>query len=264
MHIDGEDDDDAVVLDDTSADETVQDESEPPAPPSIEDLASSMGWTPKDSWRGSPDKWRPAHEFLRKTVDYNHNLKSSVDSLKAQIDNISRTSGELLAQRIEEERAKLRGEWQEAFEEGNAEKFQQVDAKLKQLDAKAQPAPQSTPPEVQDFVERNSTWFQKDKEATAWAINRADELARQGLSPAKQVQIVEREAKGLFPEYFEQPKPKAKEAPLSVPGARGSRPAAKGFAALPPEAKKIAADLEARGVGSKEDYARIYFEENGA
>jgi len=230
-------------------------------PLTVEDLAADMGWSPKENWRGDPDKWKPAHEFVRHTVDVNRNLSGSIKRLESRVETMARTSAKLTEDAVAKARQDALAERQRAFDEGDNEAFQQAEQKLRQIEA--QPAP--TPPETQDFVERNA-WFGKDAEATQWATTRAGELAQQGFSPARQLAIVEREAKQYFPEHFEEAaKPAAaKPAPLSRPGVRSSAPAKKGFSSLPAEVKSAALDYEKRGVCTKEEYAETYYQFEGS
>ena len=228
-------------------------------PISVEELATDMGWTPQEKWRGDPEKWKPADEFVRKTVDVNKGLGERLKGLETQISTMARTSAELTERAVAKERDRLLAERNEAFELGDQEAFNKAERELQTL-----PAVKPEPPETISFKERNASWFNKDEEATAWAINRAGQLGQQGIiSPARQLAIVEREARELFPEYFEEaPKPKA--APLNKPGNRGATPQAKGYSSLPKEVQDAAVDYEKRGVCSREEYARIYYEQGGA
>lgn len=225
-------------------------------PVTLESLAGEMGWRPKEEWKGDPDKWKPAHDFMRATVDVNHKLSNRLKGVEDQLSRVARTSATITEQAVAKERDRLLKEREEAFDAGDREAFQRADQQL----AKVQVAP-VVPDEAQSFVERNASWFQKDAEATAWAVNRADELAKTGLGPARQLAIVEREAKAMFPEFFEAEKPKAKAAPLNAPGARAAVSTKKGFASLPAEAQKAALSYEKKGI-DREEYARIYYEEN--
>lgn len=226
-------------------------------PVTLEDLASEMGWTPQDKWRGDPDKWRPAKDFLRTTVDVNRSLVSKLDGVERQVANMARTSAEITARSIAKERERILAERNEAFQLGDHETFNKADQELKALPQ----APVAPPPEAIAFAERNESWFGKDQEATAWATNRAEQLFQQGIGPARQVAIVEREAKQMFPELFQEDKPRAKPAPLNTPGNRGGASQKKGFSTLPDEVKKAALDYEKRGVCTKEEYAQTYYEE---
>lgn len=222
---------------------------------SVEDLASEMGWTPQDKWRGDPEKWKPADEFMRRTVDVNRSLKNQMERLESTVSNMARTSAQLTEQAVARERQKLLNERREAIEMADYEGVREIEVKLESL-----PTPTPVmPPETQAFIERNP-WFNKDQEATAWATNRAEELSKQGLGAARQLAIVEREAKQLFPEFFDEPA-RAKPAPLNKPGTRGAPPQQKSFATLPEDVKSAALDYEKRGYCTKEEYAKIYYEQ---
>jgi predicted transcriptional regulator len=246
--IDAPVEDDAVVIE--GGDDT-------PPEPTVDDLASEMGWTPKDQWRGDPDKWKPAHEFMRATVDVNHKLGNKLKSFEDQLAAMARTSAQLTERAVAQERQRILDARREAIDMGDHAGVEAADEGLRSL---PKPEAVTTPPETRDFVARNE-WFGKDQEATVWAQNRAQQLYEQGIGPARQLSIVEREAKGLFPELFPEPKAKAKAAPLNEPGNRGARPAAKGFSAMPADAQAAALDYEKRGYGKRDEYARIYFEE---
>lgn len=230
----------------------------PPSPPTVDDLASEMGWRPKDEWRGDPDKWKPAHEFMRATVDVNRKVTNRLKGVEDQLATMARTSAQITEQALAKQRQEILDARKDAIDMGDHAAVDEADRALREL-PQFEPAA-VIPSEVQDFKSRN-TWFGQDKDATVWATNRAGELARQGISEARQVQIVEREAKGLFPELFPEAAPRAKPAPLNAPGNRGGKTAARGFSAMPSDAQKAALEYEKRGVCSKEEYARTFFEQ---
>lgn len=240
-------------------DAPVIEEEQEAQPISVEELATDMGWTPQGTWRGDPEKWKPAADFVRKTVDINKGLGERLKGLETQISTMARTSAELTERAVTKERERLVAERQEAFEVGDHDAFNKAEKELQTL-----PNVIAEPPETTSFKQRNAVWFEKDAEATAWAINRAGQLGQQGInSPARQLAIVEREAKELFPEYFEEaPKPKA--AHLNKPGNRGATPQAKGFSSLPKDVQDAALDYEKRGVCDRDEYAKIYYEQGAA
>lgn len=233
-----------------------------PAPPTLEDLAGEMGWSPQDKWKGNPEKWKPAHEFMRATVDVNHKLGNRLKGLEDQIGNMARTSAAMTERALAKQREELLSRRDEAWETGDKETFERAERELRELPST--PQVQQVPQETQDFLTRHESWWNKDQEATQFAVRRAEELAAQGLSPARQVAAVEREMKGLFPDLFEEEKPSrqtAKPAPLNAPGNRGAQVSKRGFSSMPADAQKVALDYERRGVCSKEEYASIYYED---
>lgn len=230
------------------------------APPTLEGLAGEMGWRPQEEWKGDPTKWKPAHEFMRSTVDVNHKLHNRLKGMEEQIGNMARTSAQVTERALAKQREELQAVKDEAFETGDRETFMRADKALNEL-PEAPKAPPQIPDETQDFITRHDAWFNKDREATQFALNRCEELAKMGLSTSRQLSTVEKEMKEYFPDLFPAPKPQAKAAPLNTPGNRGAQVSKKGFSALPPDAQKQALDYEARKVCSKEEFASIYFED---
>ena len=230
-------------------------------PISIDTLAVEMGWSPQEKWHGDPEKWKPAVDFVRDTAAINKNLARTVKEVKDQVTNMARTSAQLTERAVAAERERVLAERHEAIDMGDHAAVAKADQKLDTLTVNV---PTVQTPEVEDFRQRNAAWFEKDDEATRWAIARAGELAEKGIGSAKrQLEIVEREAKGLFPEYFEE-KSAPKGAPLNKPGNRGAGATAKGFASLPEEVKAAALDYEKRKQCTREEYAKLYYEEQGA
>lgn len=258
----GEDGDDTVVLENEEAERPEAVDEQPSEPPSIEALAAKMGWSPKDQWRGDPDKWRPADDFIVTTVDVNRGLVSKLDNVERQLETMSRTSAKLTERAVQQERERLLKERQEAFEVSDSEAFNSANQKLNELEQQV-PQNDGPTPEGRAFMERNAGWFGKDQEATGWFYNRCNELMKQGIGPARQIQIAEREGKQMFPELFgepaEQPKPKA--APLNKPGARGASTVKKGFATLPAHAQKAALEFEKAGKCTRDEYADVWHAE---
>ena len=244
----------AVEVEETEAVEVEQAE-----PVTIEGLAGEMGWRPKEDWKGDPDKWKPAHEYVRSTVDVNRKVVNRLKGVEDQLARVARTSVSITEREVAKERERLMQEREEAFDAGDRDAFQKAERELAKV---ATVAPPTVPDETHSFIERNANWFQKDQEATAWAINRTNELAATGLGHARQLAIVEREAKTMFPEFFEAEKPKPKAAPLNTPGTRAAVSAKKGFASLPADAQKAALDFEAKRGINREEYAKLYYEEN--
>lgn len=235
-------------------------EPENDQPISVEELAAEMGHTPREKWRGDPDEWKPAADFLKTTGKINKSLNNRLKGMEDQISNMARTSAVLTEQALADQREKLLAERDEAIDMGDRAAVDKADAKLNTLNVTIK---RPVEPEVTAFTERNE-WFEKDTEATAWAINRADELARTGIGTTRQLAIVEREAKQLFPELFPAEKPKPKAADLNAPGNRGSTRQGKSLSDLPPASQAMIKEYAAKGICTVEDGVKAFFEEQGA
>ena len=240
--------------------EQTTDQQAEPEPVTIEGLAGEMGWRPKEEWKGDPDKWKPAQDYLRSTVDVNRKVVNRLKGVEDQLARVARTSVSITEREVAKERERLLQERDEAFDAGDREAFTRVERELAKV-AEVAPA-REVPAETKSFMERNSSWFEKDPVATAWAVNRSVELGERGITDyGAQLAIVEREVKQMFPEHFTT-LPKAKPAPLNNPGTRVAATSRKGFASLPADAQKAALDFEAKRGINREEYAKIYYEEN--
>lgn len=234
----------------------------------VETLAVEMGWTPKSAWKGEEADWKPAPVFIKATKDINRNLSRDLKDVKRQVEGIARTSAAMTDRAVAEARTKWEAELDRAVDEGDRDAARQARKELSTLDR--QQTTVSAPAEGQQFAEKHSAWFNKDAEATTYAVNRAQHYADQGLSPARQLAAVEKDMRGLFPDLFpdeEQREPRKPPPSLGTPN-RTARPAAreKGYATLPPEARKACDNWvkqnEHRGAWvTKDSWASSYYEE---
>ncbi|MCH9836746.1 hypothetical protein K0U83_13850 [bacterium] len=243
-------------------DVAVNDEA-PHAPRTVEDIAAGMGWTPRENWRGPEDKWKPADEFVAATAEINSKVTTKLKTLEEQLSHINRTNAMVTERLLAEQREKLLQEKQEAFDIGDRAKMDEADAKLGQLPTVAVQTPVA--PEVENFIQKHASWWNKDQEATNWVVSRANQLIEQGItSPARHAAIIERELGSYFPEYAPQTaQPKAKAAPLTQPGRRGNTPRAITLSDLPKEAREAAAYFKTKGV-SEEQYLASWNEGQSA
>lgn len=233
----------APVVEEAPEIETPEDPANP-----VEALASELGWAPKDQFRGNPDDWKPADEFIRAGRDIQRSLSRDIKELKGNVSRIVSASTATLEQEIERQRAELDGRLERAVEEGDYKAAKHVTNQLRELDSKAPINDVPPTPEGQDFASRHSSWYGKDPEATAYAQTRAGHYGSMNLSPARALAAVEKDMKELFPEHF----PAPSKAPPSVarPASRTASTSgrAKGFHDMPADAQAVARDMVDRGV----------------
>lgn len=239
----------------------------------IEEVAVDMGWTPKDQWKGDPDAWKPAKDYVRATRDVNKSLKSDLKQLQRQVEGISRATATMTERAIAEARQEWESKLDQAVEDGDKAGVKAAQAELSKLE-RVQPQA-DMPPEAQDFVERHASWFGKDREATEYAAKRADHYAAQGLSPARQLKAVEKDMRDLFPELFQDEQTEPRKAP-KPPAAVGepqrtvrAQTREKGYATLPPEARKacdawVENNKHRGSFVSKDAWAKSYYEQEAA
>lgn len=228
------------------------------------ELAREIGWRPRNEFTGPPEEWKPPEEFIRAGRDIQQNYRSEIKSLNSKLDTIARTSAAVVQQQIEERWGQLAQAYNKAVDDGDGVTALRLSGELHAL--ATPPAPQAPRPsdEAQSWVQKNSNWFQKPgyEYATARAIEICNTLAAQGYTDhATQLRIAEQRLRQELPQVFNAKNGKP-PAGVHQPGGRGPAQSGRkqGFADLPPEAQKIARDMEERGViKSKDDYAKNYF-----
>jgi hypothetical protein len=259
--VDNEQDTNTVVDNETPSDDTQEEDEQPP---SIEDVAAEIGWRPKDQYKGPPENWKPAADFIRASREVQNRYAQDIKGLRSQIDVMARTTADIVKDRLEAQREELTGRYNELVEEGNAAEAFKVAAKLNKLDERvASPAPTPPSPEGQEFAERNSHWLGKDAAATARAVEITNSLAAKGVPAADQLRAAERILRLEYPEYFQNQRNGQRPAPtVHAPGSRsaGQSNRQKGFSDMPMEAQKVAKDMAERGVIANTDaYVKNYW-----
>jgi hypothetical protein len=235
------------------------------------DLAKDMGWTPRDKFEGPADQWKDAETFIRDGRDIQRETSRELKGVRAQLETIARTSASVVEQQVKDRVEALTVQYNKAVEDGDSTTAFKLTDDIRTTLAAAKPQTSGPSPEAAAFAERNASWFQKpgNEYATARAVEICNTLAAQGYSDhGQQLKIAEQRLRQEMPQLFAEQK-NGKPAPgVNAPGSRTASPGskAKGYANLPPEARKIADDMESRGVikangdvSAKEIYARNYF-----
>lgn len=193
-------------------------ETEAPDPAEVmRSIAAEGGWSPKEKWKGDPEAWRDAPDFLRKT---NGALKAS----RKQIDAVTRMAAtqveRIQAQAMADAEAKIAA----AAEAGDADLAREGAADLKRAHAKPDP-------EVVSFAAKHP-WFDPqtgDSEARAVALAAAEKSFKLGGSAADQVAAAEQATRKRFPELFEDgDAPEAEIARRQPPAVQGGQRSATG------------------------------------
>lgn len=229
-------------------------------PPSVEDVAASIGWTPKDKFTGPEEKWKPADQFIIDGRKAERNMKRSLDEMRATLDTVQKTSASIMQDKLQEQADTLAAKYESAVEAGDTKGAAEALRKHDQIMAKATESPtqrHAPSPETDEWAAKNSRVF-KDERATARAIELCNPLAKANYSAADQLATIEPVLRREFPHLFDD-----KPAPgVEGPRSRASAPQKRGktVADMPKEAQEIAKDMADRGlIKSPEDYARNYF-----
>lgn len=211
---------------DESADDSSDgDEQQADDGASSEDRAKSMGWRPKDQYKGAPGKWVDAEEFLRRTEEdprevrkANHVLMRKVQKLEQGIESIlSHQERQLTAAREQaynDAHAKLKAAHDEAVASGDVDRADKVWtaretlAKQQVQEAAATPSGNSVPRNSEQdkvvlntWMQENASWYGSHFDATKDANEYEDFLAKKGVPLADRLeQTSKRIREKFFPE----------------------------------------------------------------
>ncbi len=233
--------------------------------PEIEALAAEAGWKPADQWKG--EGHMPASDFLKHQVARARDKSDEVKNLSKRMDKIARTSAAMLERQLAEQREELEGRHADMVAANKPAEARRIAQQIDRLESTADSDDPAT-----DFKSRNSTWFEKDDEATALAFGICEREARKGTSQERQLELAEAAVKKRFPELFSEATPARRTAPaVSAPTSRAAPARSRQFTAetLPPEAKKALhgflgrMDSPEKKQGFTKRYLEEYNKENG-
>lgn len=198
-------------------------------PSEVEIRALETGWVPKDQFRGDPEKWRPAEEWVERTETLmpimkatNRNLEKKLQETEAKLREQEETSKKFanFMKGVEERAVKqaleqLREQRKEAFRNGDAEAFEQAEAKMKEIETAASKKQPETvvqqPVEHPQFVEfkTENPWYSSDPAMRAYADTYAQykyaNLPKEKINPQDVFEDVQQEIRRRFPEKFGRP-----------------------------------------------------------
>jgi hypothetical protein len=254
----------------------------PEAVEAVEKEAQLLGWIPQEEFKGPPEKWRPAEEFLEEGKRINGFLRKDMDKLRAElakrdgtVAEMQRTMREFASfhQQTEQkayERAlrALKDERKEALREGDGAKVVEIEDQMDQL-AEAAPqvreqAPAAKAPPTEDpvwvaWVGENA-WFRDNVKLRAISNGYGDIVRAENptLVGRPFLEEVKRRVQEDFPEHFQNGERKKAAAVGGSGESRGT--GGKGYASLPQEAKDACDRFVKQGlVPSREAYVKDYF-----
>lgn len=238
---------------------------------SVEARARAQGWAPLEDWRGDPERWKTAEEFvetsersagvanetirrmekkLAAVEDDNQRLRDGLDELKSH-------HAQTAKREYDRAYAKIKGEMAQAVEEGDTDAFKKAEKKMDDLMedqekavATVQPAPQGVDKErervMNSWVEKH-TWYETEPEMFdyAWKVDRMlsqKESCKKWTQQQFLDEILVR-VQNKFSDYFEKTNPRRQEAGAVEGGSYGmaegkSKSKGKGYSSLPPDARE--------------------------
>lgn len=260
--------------------------------PEIQSKAEKMGWIPPARFRGNPETFIDAEEFIERGEQILPIVRSQNQKLQAEVEQLRGGYAETQAalkraekaleeinerhtvatqKAVEQAHKDLKGKLAAALEAGDHAAVAEITGLMVDLKAAQEPAPAtkkeeeppaaSTPAIPDDLKEWNKAnpWYGTDRRKTALALGIAQELRDSGVTLVG-VDFYEKVREGVE-EVFGAATPPAGK----VEGARGSGagaggPAARGgksYAALPAEAR-AACDADAKNfVGEGKRYKTV-------
>jgi len=246
----------------------------------VEVKAKDLGWVPKEGFRGDPDKWIDAEEFVRRGEELMPLLKATtrkqsekISQLETQlaaatdaIEALKETTSKAAIKEVKAQHTELKEALKEAravgdvdAEEDIREKLEETKRVLKEAELPPTPKkPEEPTKEHPDFLawKEENNWFGQDKRRTALALGIAQELRESG-------------EKSLGRDFYDKVSEELnamlggsrRESPSKVEGdARGSAGGGKGgksYNELPQEAKDACERQANRVVGEGRAFKTI-------
>lgn len=245
----------------------------------VEAQARSMGWRPKDEWRGDPDTWRDADEFVERGTTMIPILNKRIEGYESEIGSLREEVATLKqGQRKSEVDAysrayrALAAKRRDAAAGGDMKVYDEAETEIAELE-KARPKDepeargeaQEFDPIVKAWVDR-TPWFNSDPDMTQYAATEHGILRSEkpGLSTEENLREVERRVRQRFPAKFGNVR---RGGPGTVEGGsrgKGNGSGKRTFADLDDEGKKAFDELVGVGLmkNTKDDrqaYAESYF-----
>lgn len=246
------------------------DAPEAATPDAVEARARSMGWVPKEEFRGQESRWTEAGAFVERAekelplaLARSRKLEGKVANLERDLAQSVRSMGAVAQQAYDKAMSDIAAQKEAAVEVGDVARFRQLEQKQAEVHKKhveAVTVPQGPPAEVTEWIAENK-WFGTDSRLKAIAIGLEPEFAKDnpGASPREVLDMVTEEVKRLYPAKFSNG---ARAAPPAVEGvgeARGGQRGGKTYSDLPADAKAICDRWDANKTMSKAEYVKEFF-----
>ncbi len=245
-------------------------------PTEIETLAMESGWSPKADWRGDGgEEWIDAPEFVRQGTTRLKKTLAKQDKQLVGMKTLEDTLGEVkehmigVDKRAYDKAVKdLKVKQREAVEEGDTEKYDDVQSDIDDLDKEAvssqTKANNNVPVRDPDFDAWivDNKWYNTDVFLTSKADAEIGPTVRRmypDLIGRPLYDMIAEQVRGAYPEKFGK---SSRTRPSSVEGAgAGGAPQGSGkksYADLPQDAKEACDRFVEVGVMTKEAYLSTY------
>ena len=263
----------------------------------IEERAKMQGWVPQEEFKGNPDVWRPAEEWVSRTdemapiknaaikryetevipqlQDDLTSTRAELTALKGTVTNMTRVQEKYATDSYDQKVSDIRAQKIVAVDAGETAKFLELEEQEKRLaKPEAVEATEETMhPVAQRFFSENAEWWDKDASMTRYAqalgnemVQNKDPRAKVG-NEAEFFKAIKEDMQATFPHKFQNPNREIST--VDEPNTRGSEsihPGPKGWNDLDGEAQEhcnmMCGPTDKGGIPgmTKEKYIKAYFE----
>ena len=256
----------------------------------VEERAKTMGWVPQDDFKGDPEKWTSAEDYVDKAdhimpimraqnKKYEEELKAKsigwkkteeeLSGLKKTVEKMVRVNTKVSEREYERALETIRNEQAKAIDDNDGDKFKELET---QKDTLEQNKPEKVEvvadaanenPEFTKWVEQNA-WYNEDAELRNYSDYMASVVSQQNpqLEGEALFDSVKERVKATFPDKFENPNRKlASDVDAGTNQGGSGEIKEKSYRDLPADAKAACDGFVESGVMTREEYAKDYFEE---
>lgn len=193
---------------------------------SVEQRAEKQGWAPLEKFKGDPEDWVSAKEFLRvgSLFEANKVLKTKLAKIESVLDTVVKTTSKAEQRAYEKALHEIENRKLQAEEDGDIKAYKQAELAEREL---ARDAPALAPvnavtdtPEWKDFTSKNAwadvsnkspTLEDLEKRADARAITLAYTEKHPDADIASVLSHVEKKIQRLYPSEVKADSPKTEE-----------------------------------------------------
>ena len=173
----------------------------------VERDARAQGWTPKEEFKGNPDNWKPAKQYVEWGV-----LQDNIKNLTGQVKGMKKSHNEEISNMnkyweaaLKEKEASLKAAMKVAVEDGDHDAVdiisaEQLENKEAQNALKSKEAPAKSDAEMKAEWELENDWISDPSDKRAGVANSAYTLAKaQGKSMSEILEFVNDKIQEKFP-----------------------------------------------------------------
>jgi len=265
-----------------------QEPTEPQEPvqpdPEVTNRARGMGWVPQEEFRGDPDKWRPAEEYVSRADELmpimkaqNRKYETTITNLQGDLkvqrettEKILKMSEKVAQQAYDKAKTDLVSQQALAVKDGDMETW----ASLEQQKDKLEKPEEIKIPEVGAVTNesnpaflnwhQDNDWYMNDQDMTLYANAFANANADPNLPYQSVLDNTRKAVERAFPHKFQNPKrttAAAVDSGSQLNAIDPSKNKKNTYNDLPAEAKAQCNKLVDQKVITKEQYLKDYFEE---